>query len=86
MQKAMKHYSLENLEEYRNRTLPHLSRFLCWFHLLFCKRCQLRLRRLREDDIFVAELRTALKTMAVPDNPAEYQRLRKLIEGKDVEK
>jgi len=80
------HYSLQELEQYQNRIMPHLSRFRCWFHLLFCKRCRLRLRRLREDDIFVAELRTALKTMAVPDNSAEYQRLRKLIEGKDVEK
>lgn len=82
----MRHYSLSELERYRNRTLPHLSRFLCWFHLLFCRRCRLRLRRLRADDIFITELRTALKVMSVPDNPAEYQRLRKLIEGKDVEK
>ena len=82
----IRHYSLEKLEEYQNQTLPHLFRFLCRFHLLFCKRCRLRLQRLREDDIFIAELRTALKVMAVPDNPEEYQRLRKLIEGKDVEK
>ena len=66
--------------------MPHLSRFRCWFHLLFCKRCRLRLRRLREDDGLIAELRTALKVMAVPDNPAEYQRLRKLIDGKGIEK
>jgi len=44
------------------------------------------LRRLREDDELVAELRAALKAMAVPDNPAEYQRLRKLIDGKGIEK
>ena len=77
-----RHYSLPELEQYQNRIMPHLSRFRCWFHLLFCKRCRLRLRRLRE----IAELRTALKVMAVPDNPAEYQRLRKLIDGKGIEK
>ena len=82
----IRHYSLEKLEEYQNRTLPHLSRFRCQLHLLFCRRCRLRLRRLRENDIFIAELRTALKAMAVPDNPAEYQRLRKLIDGKGIEK
>lgn len=82
----IRHYSLEKLEEYQNRTLPRLSQFRCWFHLLFCKRCRGRLRRLKEDDIFTAELRTALKLMAVPDNPEEYQRLYKLIEGKDIEK
>lgn len=82
----IRHYSLEKLEEYQNRTLPHLSRFRCQLHLLFCRRCRLRLRRLRENDIFIAELRTALKLMAVPDNPEEYQRLYKLIEGKDIEK
>lgn len=71
-----RHYSLPELERYRNRIMPHLSRFRCWFHLLFCKRCRLRLCRLREDDELVAELRAALKAMAVPDNPAEYQRLR----------
>lgn len=81
-----RHYSLSEQERYRNRLMPRLSRFRCWFHLFFCKRCRLRLQRLREDDIFIAELRTALKVMAVPDNPEEYQRLRKLIEGKDVEK
>lgn len=80
------HYSLSELERYRNRTLPRLSRFRCWFHLLFCKCCQLRLRRLREEDGLVDELKTALKAMAVPENPKEYQRLYKLIEGKDIEK
>ena len=82
----IRHYSLEKLEEYQNRTLPHLSRFRCQLHLLFCRRCRLRLRRLRENDIFIAELRTALKLMDVPDNPEEYQWLYKLIEGKDIEK
>ncbi len=82
----IRHYSLEKLEEYQNRTLPHLSRFRCQLHLLFCRRCRLRLRRLRENDIFIAELRTALNEMSVPENPKEYQRLYKLIEGKDIEK
>lgn len=82
----IRHYSLEKLEEYQNRTLPHLSRFHCQLHLLFCRRCRLRLRRLRENDIFIAELRTALNEMSVPENPKEYQRLYKLIEGKDIEK
>mgnify|MGYP007020479137 FL=1 len=75
-----RHYSLKNLEEYHSRMMPRLSRFRCWFHLLFCKRCRLRLRRLREDAGLIAELRTALKVMAVPENPAEYQRLCKLFE------
>ena len=82
----IRHYSLEKLEEYQNRTWPHLSRFRCQLHLLFCRRCRLRLRRLRENDIFIAELRTALNEMSVPENPKEYQRLYKLIEGKDIEK
>lgn len=82
----IRHYSLEKLEEYQNRTLPHLSRFRCQLHLLFCRRCRLRLRRLRENDIFIAELRTALNEMSVPENPKKYQRLYKLIEGKDIEK
>lgn len=81
-----RHYSLKNLEEYHSRMMPRLSRFRCWFHLHFCKRCRLRLRRLKEDDELIAELRTALKLMAVPDNPEEYRRLYKLIEGKDIEK
>lgn len=82
----MEHYPLKKLEEYHSRIMPRFVRFRCWFHLLFCRRCRLRLRRLRENDIFIAELRTALKAMAVPDNPAEYQRLRKLIDGKGIEK
>ena len=68
-------------EKYYHRTLPRLSRFRCWFHLLFCKRCRLRLRRLRENDIFIAELRTALNEMSVPENPAEYLRLCELFEN-----
>lgn len=77
----IRHYSLEKLEEYQNRTSPHLSRFRCQLHLLFCRRCRLRLRRLRENDIFIAELRTALKVMSVPENPAEYLRLCELFEN-----
>ena len=68
-------------EKYYHRTLPRLSRFRCWFHLLFCKRCRLRLRRLRENDIFIAELRTALNEVSVPENRAEYLRLCELFEN-----
>lgn len=81
-----RHYSLPELEQYQNRIMPHLSRFRCWSHLLFCKRCRLRLRRLREDDGLIAELRTALNEMSVPENPKEYQRLCKLFEDDGVEK
>ena len=73
-------------EEYHHRSLPRLSRFRCWFHLLFCRQCRLRVQRLKADDMFVVELQTALNAMAVPDNPEEYQRLYKRIEGKDLEK
>ena len=73
-------------EKYYHRRLPRLFRFCCWFHLLFCRRCRLRLQRLREDDELITELRTALNEMSVPENPKEYQRLYKLIEGKDIEK
>lgn len=75
-----RHYSLSELEQYRNRIMPHLSRFRCWFHLFFCKHCRGRLRRLKEDDELVAELRIALREMSVPKNPAEYLRLCELFE------
>jgi hypothetical protein len=67
-------------EKYYHRTLPRLSRFRCWFHLLFCKRCRGQLRRLKEDNELIAELRTALNAMSVPENPAEYLRLCELFE------
>ena len=67
-------------EEYHHRSLPRLSRFRCWFHLLFCKRCRGQLRRLKEDNELIAELRTALNAMSVPENPAEYLRLCELFE------
>ena len=79
MQKS-RHYSLQQLEKYLHCIMPRLSRFRCWLHLLFCRQCRLRLRRLREEDELIAELRTALKVMSVPDNPAEYQRLCELFE------
>lgn len=81
-----RHYSLKNLEEYHSWEMPCRSRFRCQLHLLFCRRCRLRLRRLRADDIFITELRTALKVMSVPDNPEEYQRFCKLFENDGVEK
>lgn len=76
----MEHYPLKKLEEYHSRIMPRFVRFRCWFHLFFCRRCRLRLRRLRENDIFIAELRTALNEMSVPENPAEYLRLCELFE------
>lgn len=82
----VKHYSLIELESYHHKLMSCSDKFRCGLHLLFCRRCRLRLRRLREDDELVAELRTALKAMSVPGNPAEYQRLCKLIDGKEIEK
>jgi hypothetical protein len=41
---------------------------------------------LREEDELVDELKTALKAMAVPDNPVEYQRLCQRFGEAPVEK
>lgn len=73
------HYTLCELDHYRNRTMFRLRRFLCRLHLLRCSRCRVRLAQLAKDDLLIFDLRNSEQRMKVPANPAEFQRLHDML-------
>lgn len=69
------HYTIYELDQYRNYAMTWVRRFFCRFHLLHCHRCRERLTRLRQDDMLIMDLRKSEQKMTIPENPLEYHRL-----------
>lgn len=57
----MKHYSKEELEFFRNGHMSVLSRIGCSAHLKSCPECAALLDELKNEDRFLAELRSSVQ-------------------------
>ena len=57
----MKHYTKEELELYRNGKMSILGRITCSSHLHDCKDCSKIMEELKDDDNFVAKLRSSIQ-------------------------
>lgn len=60
----MKHYSKEELEQYRRQTMPLLARLACAAHLHDCSDCVKTLAELLDDDSLVSDIRNSLQRYA----------------------
>ncbi|MBR4674665.1 MAG: hypothetical protein IKP00_09385 [Victivallales bacterium] len=58
---TVKHYTKEELELYRSKEMPFISRMKCTDHLKQCVECASLLKELETEDAFVAELRESIK-------------------------
>ena len=58
---AMKHYTKEELELYRNKEMSVLGRINCAMHLRECPDCAKLLKELEKEDAFVTELRNSFQ-------------------------
>ena len=56
----MKHYTLEELELYRNGQMSVLGRIACTSHLRECAECMKIMDELKEDDKLIANLRSSV--------------------------
>lgn len=59
----MKHYSKEELECYRLRTMSLLGRLTCTAHLKDCPACSKLLHDLDDDDTLIAEIKSSLRSL-----------------------
>lgn len=57
----MKHYTKEELELYRNGQMSVLGRITCTSHLRKCNACAGVMGKLKEEDDFIAELRSSIQ-------------------------
>ena len=57
----MKHYTVEELDQYRHCGLSILERIQCKAHLKTCPECRQKLEELSADDILIDELRSSLR-------------------------
>ena len=77
-----KHYSTATLDVYRHHGLPRKTAFRCWLHLLFCSSCKQRFRQLYDDDLLIEDLKSALRTFDIPDDPTQLQKLSRIFSQK----
>ena len=57
----MKHYTKEELEQYRNKEMSVIKRINCSAHLKECASCSTLLSELDDDAAFVGKLRESIK-------------------------
>lgn len=57
----MKHYTKDELERYRNRSMSVLGRLNVSSHLKQCPQCRAIMDELEDDDRFVSEMRISLQ-------------------------
>lgn len=80
------HYTLCQLDQFRNRAMPWFQRLFCRLHLRRCHRCRERLTRLTEDDMLLIDLRQSEQKMNIPENPLEYRKLCDIFHDDTVKK
>ena len=51
------HFTIAELDTCRNRACNFMKRGLCFFHLLFCKKCRASLKDLQNSDVFLAAIK-----------------------------
>lgn len=68
----MKHYSKEELEQYRRQTMPLLARLACAAHLRDCSDCAHTLAELLDDDSLVSDIRDSLRRYAQASDTTIY--------------
>lgn len=56
------HISIPKLDAYRNRDCSSTKRIYCRLHLLFCKKCKVKLASLSECDEFITSIRKSINT------------------------
>ena len=57
----MKHYTKEELEQYRNKEMSVFGKIKCEAHLKECASCATLLAELEEDAVFVGKIRESIK-------------------------
>jgi len=77
----MKHYTVEELDRFRNKDMSVLARIKCSEHLKKCDLCRALLGNLHLDDMFVADLQNALKLMNDQSRQCEttFKKLNRLL-------
>lgn len=63
----MKHYLIEDLEQYRNHEMSLLKRALCRFHVSHCFECSSLIKELEEQDQLTEQIQQALNDLERAD-------------------
>lgn len=75
----MKHYTSEELDQFRHKDMNFLLRFICRVHLCICSRCRDQMSQLHYDDTLLKKIRDSLNKLKVEPNSATYQKINTTI-------
>ncbi len=71
----MKHYTIDELDQYKHRDMNTISRLACRIHLCICSRCRKQMSELYHDDTLLLEIRDSLNMLDVEQNSMTYQKI-----------
>lgn len=80
----MKHYTQEQLDQYKHGDMNIANRLVCKLHLQFCLKCRNQYNDLSQDDTFIANLKKAVSTFDIPPDENELKTLCSIFNDNDV--
>jgi len=75
----MKHYTSEELDQYRHKDMNFILRFICRIHLCFCSDCRAAMLQLRHDDTLLLKIKNSMNKLKIEANPVTYQKINTTI-------
>ena len=75
----MKHYTSEELDQYRHRDMNLFLRFFCCVHLCICSGCRKQMSQLHHDDALLMKIKDSLETLKAEPNFSTYQKINTTI-------
>ena len=80
----MKHYTSEQLDQFKHGDMTLVQRFVCRIHLHICSDCRKQLNSIADDDSFVSELKNAVKQFDVPPDEKELNTLCSIFKDDNI--
>ncbi len=71
----MKHYTREELDQYRHKDMSFILRLICRAHLSICSQCRQKLSKLHDDDTLLRRLKDSLNMLNIESNSLTYQKI-----------
>lgn len=77
----MKHYTSEELDQYRHKDMNFVLRFICFVHICICSGCREQMSQLHYDDTLLIKIKDSLNKLKMEPNSVTYQKIDTTIYG-----
>ena len=71
----MKHYTSEELDQYRHKDMNFILRLICRIHLCVCSSCREQMALLNHDDQLLMKIKNSINKLKIEPNSVTYRKI-----------